>query len=412
MIVNNRIFSFASAITLILGCLLYPNLQANSATPLPQPETIGDAASIQESTNSQDYNSCGGQYAPLIDASFENEVVVLVNKERESRNLPPLKEIAGLTEAARYHATDLGQDDYFDHNSYDRINGNLVYICSTWNRIDAFYSGGKGENIAAGYTTPASVMSAWMNSTGHRNNILSTNHWEIGVGYYQGSGTYSRYWVQDFGKSSGVYPLIINNDAAKTDNKTVSLYTYGTNWQEMRFRNNNEPWSNWMTFSNKTTWQLPNYSGEHTVYSELRYGSLVVSNSDKIRLELPDQPALGNLPQQVTFNYNLQAQSFSPAAIILTPQNVGNEQVLNWTVTKQGDWFIVSPSSGSTPNTFEVIPNIPNNPSQQIYTGSLTVTVTSPQAVAGSPFTVNLELILSNSSVYKTYLPLSIVAQP
>ncbi len=412
MIVKYRLFSCIAALTLLSVLVFYPNAQVISAPPTPHPESIGEAAFVQGFPPSLDYSSCGGQYAPVVNADFENEVIVLVNNERVSRNLPPLKAVAELTEAARYHAADMGQDNYFDHNSYDRQNNNLVYVCSTWARIGTFYNSGNGENIAAGYTTPASVMTAWMNSTGHRSNILSTNNWEIGAGFYQGGGAYYRYWVQDFGKRSGVYPLIINNEAPQTNNRNVSLYTYGTNWQEMRFRNNNDPWSNWMPFNNHAAWQLPNYSGEHTVYSELRYSSLVVSSSDKILLLLPDQPALGNLPPIVTFNYNLQAQSFSPAAAILAPQNVGNGQVLTWVVTQQGDWFQVTPDHGSTPESFQVIPNIPAHPEQQIYTGSLTVTVTSPQNVPGSPFVVNLELIVFNTSTYKTYLPLSVVATP
>ena len=54
-----------------------------------------------------------------------------------------------------------------------------------------------GENIAAGQTTPESVMNSWMNSSGHRSNILGGNFGHIGVGYVQG-GSYGHYWVQLF----------------------------------------------------------------------------------------------------------------------------------------------------------------------------------------------------------------------
>ena len=54
-----------------------------------------------------------------------------------------------------------------------------------------------GENIAAGQRTPQEVMNAWMNSSGHRANILNKNYTELGVGYYKG-GSYGHYWVQTF----------------------------------------------------------------------------------------------------------------------------------------------------------------------------------------------------------------------
>ncbi|HSF84004.1 MAG TPA: CAP domain-containing protein [Anaerolineales bacterium] len=409
MIVKTRIFSSITAVRLILFLSFYPTIQARSAPPTPPPESIGDPVLTQDAPHLPEFTACGGRIAPVVNIEYENEVILLVNNERVSRNLPPLKVVSGLTEAARYHATDLGQDDYFEHDSFDRLNGNLTYVCSTWSRIDSFYSGGRAENIAAGYSTPDSVMAAWMNSAGHRSNILSTNNWEIGVGYYQGSGYYYRYWVQDFGKRTGVYPLIINNESSETDDRNVTLYTYGTNWTEMRFKNNNEGWSSWRPFSNYSNWQLPNYSGTHTVYSELRYGTVVVSNSDTISLVLPDQtPELGNLPERVTFNYNLYERSFSPSRATIAPQNIGNGQVLTWVISKQGNWFTVSPDHGTTPEVFVVTPNITPQSQGQVYTGSLTVTVTSPQGVTGSPHTINLELNVSDIPMYKTYLPFSI----
>jgi uncharacterized protein YkwD len=188
---------------------------------------------------------------------YEQQVVDLVNLERANRGLPPYKRVTALDEAARYHSADLGQDNYFDHNTYDRVNGNLVYVCDTWTRIGKYYAGASGENIAAGYSTPQSVMNGWMNSPGHRNNILSTHSREIGVGYANQSGSdYYHYWTQDFGRRSGVYPLIINRDAASTDSRNVSLYVYGTNsdFQQMRLKNDNGTWANWQTLQNNLTW--------------------------------------------------------------------------------------------------------------------------------------------------------------
>ncbi len=111
-----------------------------------------------------------------------------------------------------------------------------------------------GENIADGFRIPQAVMNGWMNSSGHRANILSTNSWEIGVGYAAASGwTYYRYWTQDFGRRAGMYPLIINRDAASTDSHSVS-------------------------------WTIPNGVEIHTVTAELKTGCTAVTSSDAIYL--------------------------------------------------------------------------------------------------------------------------------
>jgi len=105
--------------------------------------------------------------------------------------------------------------------------------------VSAYYTGPSGENIAAGQPDPASAMAGWMGSPDHKANILSSA-WEIGVGYSSGSGDYVRYWVQDFGKRSGVYPLVINREAASATSTGVSLYIYG-NFKQMRLKTNRAP---------------------------------------------------------------------------------------------------------------------------------------------------------------------------
>ncbi|MEN6301030.1 MAG: CAP domain-containing protein, partial [Anaerolineaceae bacterium] len=102
----------------------------------------------------------------VMNATYEQEVLDLVNSERASRGIPPLKRVTALDYAARYHSADLGQDNYFSHDSYDRENGSLVFECGTWDRISSFYPSASGENIAGGYSSPKSVMNAWMNSEG------------------------------------------------------------------------------------------------------------------------------------------------------------------------------------------------------------------------------------------------------
>jgi uncharacterized protein YkwD len=355
--------------------------------------------------NAPDFSGCGGINQPVVNADYEQQVVDLVNTERASRGLPPYKRVTALDEAARYHSADLGQDNYFTHDSYDRVGGNLVFVCDTWTRIGKYYSGAMGENIAAGYSTPSDVMNGWMNSTGHRNNILSPNNWEIGVGYASVSGsTYTRYWTQDFGRRSGVYPLIINRDAASTANRHVSLYIYGS-FQQMRLKNDSGAWGDWLTFQNNVVWAISNGVGVHTVTAELKTGSTIVTSSDTIYLSQAD-PELGNLPESLTFLYSIPQAKLAPKTVALTPTDIGAHNLLTWTVTQTGTWFSALPTSGTSPQSFTITPGgfVTNTPG--VYTGSITVTVTDPPGTIGSPHRIDLTLHVIDTPIYEVYLPL------
>ncbi len=239
------------------------------------------------------YTGCatGTETPAPVNADWEQEILDLVNIERKQQSLPPLKLDAELGYAARYYAIDMAEDDYFeaDHDTYDRDNNNnLVKVCTTWERVGAFYSyTSVAENIAAGYGSPENVMTGWMNSSGHRANILSTTVREIGVGYHwDASSSYGHYWVQDFGRQSGVYPVLINSDSARTDHPRVSLYIYGS-WDEMRIRNDSGIWSSWMPFTNETEWVLNPTPGTRTVNVEMKSGSTVVTSTDEIIYDPP-----------------------------------------------------------------------------------------------------------------------------
>lgn len=230
------------------------------------------------------YTGCGGVSPTATNAAYEQQVVEMVNAQRWANGkLPPYKRISALDTAARYHSTDLGQDNYFDHPSYDRVSGNLVLVCNWDARVASYYAGASGENIAGGYADPTSVMNGWMNSSGHKANILSTYSWEIGVGYASSGGTYGVYWTQDFARQSGVYPLVINREAASTSSANVALYIYGA-WTEMRLKNENGAWSAWLPFQNDSAWTLSAGSGTKTVTAELKSGTTVVTSSDTINL--------------------------------------------------------------------------------------------------------------------------------
>ena len=123
--------------------------------------------------------------------TYEQQVVNLVNQERAAAGLSALTVNAKLAGMAEKKAEDLRDNHYFDHNS-------PVYG-SPFDMMRQFGISYKsaGENIAKGQRTPEEVMNGWMNSPGHRANILNSSYTEIGVGYVtDGSGT--GYWVQEF----------------------------------------------------------------------------------------------------------------------------------------------------------------------------------------------------------------------
>ncbi len=388
---------------------LPPIITSNNPLPGGLTSTTPDSSSLAFLTPS--YSGCGGEVAPPVNEAYEQQVVELVNQERAARDIPPLKRVSPLGDSARYHATDLGQDDYFDHDTYDRNGGTLIYVCDTWERIAGYYSGARGENIAAGYDSPMSVMNGWMNSSGHRANILGTNSWEIGVGYFEGAGSYGRYWVQNFGLRRDVYPLVINGEQADTDQRDISVYMYGS-WDEVRLRNNDESWSNWLPFQNQLTWQLPNQVGMHTVSAEMRTGDKLVSNEDRIYLNTATSTAeLSNLPETVSFYYELPEQRSIPKNTQVLPLTGSSQEILEWQLTQQGDWFSVSPEAGQTGDAITITPTAFLTETSDTMTGWVTITVEAETPVLGSPHTIQLYLYPVSGKLSQVFLP-SLVSGP
>ncbi len=128
---------------------------------------------------------------PLTDASvtaFESEVVRLVNEIRKQNGLTPLTQDWELSRVARYKSQDMRDKGYFSHTS--------PTYGTPFQMIRAFGLSYRtaGENIARGYSTPQAVVNGWMNSSGHRANILNASFTKIGVGYVANG----HYWTQMF----------------------------------------------------------------------------------------------------------------------------------------------------------------------------------------------------------------------
>lgn len=127
---------------------------------------------------------------PTVDTkadSFEREVVRLVNVERRKNGLSELEYNWQLSRVARYKSEDMRDRGYFSHTSptYGTPYQMMRSFGITYRTA--------GENIAKGQTSPEAVVKGWMNSSGHRANILNPSFTEIGVGFASGN-----YWTQMF----------------------------------------------------------------------------------------------------------------------------------------------------------------------------------------------------------------------
>ena len=194
---------FLAAVLLAAGLLTIPAQAASLSHTVAPGDTmwklavryqVGTSEIIQANPQISDPNLIyPGQVLqiPQLDStvtSYETEVIRLVNEIRRENGLNPLTANWELSRVARYKSQDMADNRYFSHTS--------PTYGSPFQMIKAFGLSYRtaGENIAMGYSTPQAVVDGWMNSSGHRANILNASYTQIGVGYVaQGN-----YWTQMF----------------------------------------------------------------------------------------------------------------------------------------------------------------------------------------------------------------------
>ena len=131
--------------------------------------------------------------APAPAPSTQQQVVDLTNARRAENNLAPLRMNATLTAVAHAHAADQATVDTMSHTGTNGSDAGARIVAS------GYPTQAWGENVAAGYATPDAVMAAWMNSPGHRANILNGTFTQIGIGLaYAADGT--PYWAMELGR--------------------------------------------------------------------------------------------------------------------------------------------------------------------------------------------------------------------
>jgi uncharacterized protein YkwD len=207
----------------------------------------------------------------------EARTVYLGNLARRDHGVPPLRWNRQLTHAARWFSWDSTENRPNGFCGHQDTQGHWPDY-----RARAFgYLGGAGaENAFCGYVTPAESIKGWMNSPGHRENLLDPNSREIGLGYYRRSSDGRGYVTQDFGNDVVFAPLIIENEAVSTTSRNVNLYIYDrlpggfiALAPARRMMVSNNPYfsgSVWEPYNANKAWTLRSGTGWRNVYVKTR----------------------------------------------------------------------------------------------------------------------------------------------
>lgn len=159
-------------------------------------------------------NSVMTANADMSYSEFAEQVAYLVNEERTNQGLKPLEMSSVMNEAASVRADELTES--FSHTRPDGTSCFTIY-----DKYNIKYMDFAGENIHAGSDTPESAVESWLNSSGHRANILDKDARYIGVGVAYSEGTY--YWVQLFQTSGRPEELILLLNRQPPPNLITSL---------------------------------------------------------------------------------------------------------------------------------------------------------------------------------------------
>lgn len=224
----------------------------------------------------------------------EAQTVYLGNLARQTEaGLPPLRWNQQLTHASRWFSWDsvvnrpapyCGHQDTLGDWPIDRA-------------LTFGYLGSAGaENAFCGYLTPQQAIDGWLNSPGHRANLLAEGHREIGLGYFRRDSDGRGYVTQMFGADAVYPPMVIENEAVATTDPTVNLYIYdrtvgggfaGLSPATEMMVSNNHCFSNadWEPYVAEKSWTMTSGEGWKSVYVQTRddFGR-TVSVADSIYL--------------------------------------------------------------------------------------------------------------------------------
>lgn len=166
-----------------------------TSTNPPPPSSTSPPATSPPTHTALPPTPTSGICNPSGNGSLESSLIQLINQERLSRGIGTLSQQSQLAAAARVHSEDMACNDFVSHTGSD---GSLP-----WDRARAqgYSYSAIAENIFAGSSSAQSIFNGWMNSTGHRDNMLNPTYTEIGVGYqYWSDSTYKAYTTAVFAK--------------------------------------------------------------------------------------------------------------------------------------------------------------------------------------------------------------------
>jgi len=353
----------------------------------------------------------GVETSVAASSDAEQAFVELLNQRRIEKDLLPLKLVDELSDAARVHAEDMAADRYFDHDSWDRDEeGHLEWVQEWETRVLAYYQGAAiGEAIAVDYADPQDVLDALLALKTSRDVLLGPYR-EIGVGHAEAAvGPYDDYWTVDAGWRDSVYPIIINAEAATTNNPLVEIHVHGE-WDYVRFRNNDGQWGLWkLVQSQPMQWSLPDASRTHTVCAEMLQTSDGSSAEacDKIALQEP-ACELGGMPDVVEFTHYILDDRSRPTRAFVLPRDVRGGGIISWEVKSDADWLTITPLTGHTGEpgqTFEVRLNGTAFEDVGIHTGAVEVRAVRPVNAAGSPHHLIVRANVVNARLETVFLP-------
>lgn len=233
--------------------------------------------------------------------TYARMVASEVNKERAAAGLSPMKFCDMINEVSILRAKECVTE--FSHT---RPNGTLCFTALDEADVPYYTA---GENIACGQKTPAEVMRAWMNSTEHRDNILSSDFEYIGVGVYYADGLY--YWTQLFTGglpvSGEIVPFIssqpksIRLPRGATAEFSVKAQGSGLSYQWFFKKKGNDSWNSWNNHTTSTTTALANDSWDGMqVRCRVTDSTGMIMTSDAATVTIVDGPVITQQPRNVT----------------------------------------------------------------------------------------------------------------
>lgn len=242
---------------------------------------------------------CGDGAAPLSPETLysEAQAVYLANLARHERGLPPLRWNVQLSDAARWFSWDsvarrpapyCGHEDTLGRSPGERA------------RLFGYKGAAGAENAFCGDVIPQQAIDAWMQSAGHRENLLSPDWREVGLGYYRQPDGWRSYVTQDLGHDAVHPPVVIADEALTTTTPLVDLYVYSNQdggftsmGPAIEMRVSNDPCMSgaaWRPYAPRQTWSLSPGEGWRTVYVQTRDAlgrTVTVSDTIYLGSDLP-----------------------------------------------------------------------------------------------------------------------------